>query len=420
MLDILKKISNFEYNMRPRMNKLFEYYIGKQNILKTNKPMGKPNNRIVANYAKYIVNTTTGYYLGVPITYSSEDEKLAESISRITKYNDDAFHNTQLGKDISVFGYGAELLYIDDDGEIRYGKINPMNLYIGYSNDIEKRIEYAIRWYDVTDDDGNTVRYIECYDDMEIHYYTCTGGNLIETSIKEHLFGQVPINVYKNNDDCLSDYEDAIPLFDAYNVMQSESVNDFQKFADAILAIKNTVMDDDTAAQMRDKNILELMDNGEASWLVKQVNDAYVENIKNRLDKDIFMTTSTVNISDENFAQNSSGVAIKYKLMAMENRISCTERYFKKALQRRFEMICNVLNFKGNNFKYTDIKITFDRNIPVNMQEDAAMVQQLSGIVSKKTLLSQLPFVDDVDTELELVQNENDYVFDGVENINES
>ena len=38
------------------------------------------------------------------------------------------------------------------------------------------------------------------------------------------------------------------------------------------------------------------MDDGEASWLVNQVNDAYVENIKNRLDKDIFMTTSTINI----------------------------------------------------------------------------------------------------------------------------
>ena len=420
MVEILKKISKFEYGMRPRLNKLYEYYIGKQNILNARKPEGKPNNRIVANYAKYIVNTTTGYYLGIPVAYSSQDDKLSENITHICEYNDDAFHNTQLGKDISVFGYGAELLYIDNDGEIRYGKINPMNLYIGYSNDIERRIEYAIRWYDVLDDDRNFTRYIEYYDDNEIRYYVSDGNGLTETGRKEHLFGQVPVNIYQNNDDCLSDYEDAIPLFDAYNVMQSESVNDFQKFADAILAIKNTVMDDDTAAQMRDKNILELMDDGEASWLVKQVNDAYVENIKNRLDKDIFMTTSTVNISDENFAQNASGVAIKYKLMAMENRISCTERYFKKALQRRFEMICSVLNFKGNNFKYTDIKITFDRNIPVNIQEDATTIQQLNGLVSKKTLLSQLPFIDDVEEELEQIQNEGEYIFDGADKVNDA
>ncbi len=153
-------------------------------------------------------------------------------------------------KDISVFGYGAELLYIDNDGEIRCGKINPMNLYIGYSNDIERRIEYAIRWYDVFDDDRNFTRYIEYYDDNEIRYYVSDGNGLTETGRKEHLFGQVSVNIYQNNDDCLSDYEDAI------------------------LAVKNTVMDDDTAAQMRDKNILELMDDGEASWLVKQVNDA--------------------------------------------------------------------------------------------------------------------------------------------------
>ena len=78
-------------------------------------------------------------------------------------------------------------------------------------------------------------------------------------------------------------------------------------------------------------------------------------------------------------------------------------------------MICNVLNFKGNNFNYTDVKITLDRNIPVNMQEDAATVQQLNGIVSKKTLLSQLPFIENVDAELERLKEDDDYNMSGGE-----
>ena len=409
MLDILKKIEEFEYNIQPRMNKLYEYYIGKQDILKAHKPEGKPNNKIVTNYARNIVDTTTGYYLGIPITYSSEDEDLSKNVSHIIEYNDDAFHNVRLGKDISVFGHSVELLYIDNDGEIRYGKINPMNVYVKYTDDIEQNIEYAIRWYDTTDDNDVKTRHIEYYTDKAVDYYTSSGGSLVHIETKENLFGMVPVNVFQNNDDNLSDYEDAIPLFDAYNVMQSESVNDFQKFADALLAIKNTVVDDETASQMRDKNILELMDNGEASWLVKQVNDAYVENIKNRLEKDIYMATATVNISDDNFANNASGVAIKYKLARMENRISRTERYFKKALQRRFEMICNVLNFKGGNFNYTDIDISFSRNIPANTQELASEIQQMSGLVSQRTLLKRLPFIDDVDEEITQLQKEQDF-----------
>lgn len=417
MIDILKKIQYFENNNRARLNRLYEYYIGKQDILKAHKPQGKPNNRIVTNYARNIVDTTIGYYLGIPVVYSAKDELLHKNILHITDYNDDAFHNVGLGKDISVFGYGVELLYIDNDGEIRYGKINPMNVYIKYTDDIERDIEYAIRWYDTIDDNNKETRHIEYYTNTGTEYYTYTSGSLIYTETKEHLFGMVPVNVYQNNDDVLSDYEDAIPLFDAYNVMQSESVNDFQKFADALLAIKNTVVDDETANQMRDKNILELMDNGEASWLVKQVNDAYVENIKNRLEKDIYMATATVNISDDNFANNSSGVAIKYKLARMENRVSRTERYFKKALQRRFEMICNVLNFKGGHFDYTDIDMIFSRNIPANTQELASEMQQLSGLVSQRTLLKRLPFIDDIDEEIKQLQKEQDFdILGGVGN----
>lgn len=409
MVDILKKIREFEYTERVRMNRLYEYYIGKHAILNAKKPDGKPNNRIVTNYAKIIVNSTTGYFLGVPVSYDSDIPALNEKICDIIQYNDDASHNIQLGKDLSIFGRAAEVLYLDPDGAARYGKINPMNLYAHYTSDIERKIDYAIRWYDVRDDRDVLIRYIELYTDRDVTYYMSTGGGLLQTEQKEHFFGQVPVNVYQNNADMIGDYEDALSLMDAYNVMQSESVNDFQKFADALLVVKNAIVDDKTVSDIRDKNVLELLDDGEASWLVKQVNDAYVENIKNRLDRDIYAATSTVNMSDDNFANNASGVAIKYKLMRMENRISGTERYFKKGLQRRFEMICNLLNMKGGNFDYRDIRITFIRNIPVNMQETAAAAQQFHGIVSDETLLSQIPFIENAKEELQRKQKESDY-----------
>lgn len=406
MIDILKKIRNFEGGRRYMLNKLYEYYIGKQAILNAAKKPGKPNNKLVTNYAKNIVNNTVGYYLGIPVTYRSGNDILMEQINDITKYNDDAFHNTQLGKDVSIFGAAAEVVYIDDDLKIRYAKINPMNLYVSYTHDLEKRIEYAIRWYDVWDDNGKKTRYIEYYTDTDITYYSYS-GTLAETGRKPHYFGQVPVNVYQNNEDCFGDYEDILSLMDAYNVMQSESVNDFQKFADALLVIRNMTVTDGTAERLRDENMLEIHDEGDAKWLTKNPNDAYVENIKNRIEKDIYMSSNTVNMSDENFASNASGVAVSYKLICMENRVSCTERYFKKALQRRFELICALLNFKGANYDYTDIEITFSRNIPKNMQETATMVQQLSGIASRETLLAQLPFVEDVQKELEAIEEEN-------------
>lgn len=407
-IDILKKISTAKQK-NVRLNMLFEYYTGKQSILNTEKPPGKPNNRVVTNFAKNIVNNTTGYYLGKPVTYSSNDERMNKEIAHIINYNDDAAHNMRLGKDISIFGFGVELLYIDDDGEIRYAKVNPMQVYIGISEDVEEQIEYAIRWYYTKDENDKVTTHIELYTKEEIFYYVADGSLREEKKSIKHLFGDVPINIYKNNDDCIGDFEDAIPAMDAYNKMQSESVNDFEKFADAILAVRNGMFAKGDENTLRDKNILELDNDGSAEWIIKTVNDTYVENIKNRLEKDIYLTTSTVNLSDENFANNASGVAVSYKLICMENRIAVTERYFKKGLQRRFEMICNVLNFKGASFNYTDIEIMFVRNLPQNLSETATLIQQLSGKISNKTALTLLPFIEDADEEMRKIEEEGDY-----------
>lgn len=406
-IDILKLITKFESRERPRLNMLYEYYIGRHAILNAVKPSGKPNNHVVTNFAKNIVNNTTGYLLGRPVTYNCTDEKLSETVQEIIKYNDDAFVNTQLAKDLSVFGRAAELVYLDEDQKIRYAKINPINLIVKRYDDIEGEIEYAIRWYDVFDDDDKCTRYIEVYDSEKIDFYVFDGA-LEHTATRAHYFGMVPVNEYQNNDDFTGDFEDVISLIDAYNTMQSESVNDFQAFADAYLLVKNMVVDDELKEKMRSAHILETYEDGDASFMVKQVNDTYVENIKDRLQKDIYIASNTVNMSDENFSQNASGVSIEYKLMNFENRVSVTERYFKRGIQRRFEMICNFLNLKGASFDYTLIEPVFVRNIPRNVPEIVTEVTQLDGIVSKRTLLSQLPFVEDVDKELEELSKERE------------
>ena len=74
-----------------------------------------------------------------------------------------------------------------------------------------------------------------------------------------------------------------------------------------------------------------------------------------------------------------------------------------KAIQRRIELICNVLNLKATEAVWRDIKINFVRNLPVNLTELIQLINTLKGTVSDKTLLSQLPFITDVEAELEAV-----------------
>jgi SPP1 family phage portal protein len=100
----------------------------------------------------------------------------------------------------------------------------------------------------------------------------------------------------------------------------------------------------------------------------------------------------------------SSGIAIRYRLTGMETRAAKIEAAMKKALQRRIEIICGIASLKLGEEVFRDINIDFKRNIPEDMTAIINMVNSLKGSVSDATLLSQIPFIDDVNKELECVK----------------
>ena len=115
-------------------------------------------------------------------------------------------------------------------------------------------------------------------------------------------------------------------------------------------------------------------------------------------------------MSDEAFSGNASGVAIKYKLIGMEQIRSRKEVGFRKGLQRRIELIAGMLRTKSvADIDFRDIEITFTANIPADTKEQADIVKELYGVVSQKRLLSLLPFVSDPAAEMaELKKEETD------------
>ena len=110
-------------------------------------------------------------------------------------------------------------------------------------------------------------------------------------------------------------------------------------------------------------------------------------------------------MADEAFLAQS-GTALAYKLVGFENVASGIVANFTKAIQRRIELICNVLNLKSSEAVWRDISINFVRNLPVNLTETIQLVNSLKGTVSDKTLLSQIPFISDVNAEFEAVQEQ--------------
>lgn len=223
-----------------------------------------------------------------------------------------------------------------------------------------------------------------------------------------HYFGLVPVVEYKNNEQEVGDFETVIPLIDAYDKLESDSLNDFEYFTDAYLVLSGVSADSDDIKQMKENRVLLLDEDSSASWLIKNGNDTNIQNIKDRVQTDIHKFAKVPDLSDESFSGNTSGIAIKYKLYGTETIISTKERKFQKGLQRRIELLFNILALKGMNYDWRSIDINFTRNLPSNINEVADIVQKLAGTVSRETLLAQIPCVTNITAEIERIKEENE------------
>lgn len=138
----------------------------------------------------------------------------------------------------------------------------------------------------------------------------------------------------------------------------------------------------------------------DATYLTKSVNDTQIENMLNNINSQIHKIAACPDFSQESFG-TSSGIALRFRLLNFENKAGAIESQMRKALQKRIELICSIANLTGSETVWRDIQITFTRNLPVNVDEIAEIVNKLRGLVSDETLLAQLPFITDPKAELD-------------------
>lgn len=404
-------IAFHKVNMLPKYKRMQGYYELKHEILnRIREDTSKPNNKLIHDYPGYIVNMATGYFIGKPVTYSSKskNDKYQKALQEVFDYNDEADENAEIAKTCSIKGEAFELIYQDEKANTRFTQVPNDQIIVVYDTTLEPIIKCAIRYYDVIDINNNITTKVEVYTEDKIYYYRQEAGlNYVLEEEKEHFYGEVPVIHYLNNAEQMGDFERVITLIDAYDKQQSNTQNDFDYFTEAYLLLKDMGgTEEDDIDSMKKNRVILVEGTGDARWLIKDINDTALENYKNRLNKDIHKFSTIPDLSDEAFAGDISGIAIKFKLFCLEQMAAMKERKFKLALQRRIELITNILNIKGGNYLFTDIDMTFTRNIPANLTELTDMVNKLRGLLSAETLISQLPFVTDTKAELEKVNNE--------------
>ena len=374
----------------------------------------KTNNKIVKNYCKSIVDNYRGFIAGRPITYAAknQDEDI-DALLDCFKDNDIVNSDGEFLRTALIYGIAVQLCYINENQEKRFRNINPENVCLVYSADLDEKLLYAIYYYPIVDwnTDNQVVKYsVNVYDDKNIyHYISSDKFNSFQADGKteQHFFGEVPFAVFNLNDDNTSIFDCIITLQDAYNKLLSDSVNDIEAFCDAYMVISNATMDDEDIAKMKQNRVILSADDMSVEYLTKNSSDTQIMNLIDEINTAIHTISNSPDFSSEEFSNGvSSGISMSFKLLGMSNIAANIESQFKKALQKRIDLLNRVFNLVDTS-SY-DVEITFTHNLPDNISDIANTVNSLRGLVSDETLISQIPFVSDVSQELERIEAQNE------------
>ncbi|ALV20744.1 phage portal protein [Carnobacterium antarcticum] len=408
--DVLKYCIDQHQKELERLQKLSDYYDGKHDVLeRTLDNENAKNSKVMVNNAKYVTDMNVGFLVGNPISYSSGKDKNIDPVLEVYEEMDVVSHDTELEKDLSVFGVGLELLYLrkvpgkENETEIRIKVIDPRGVFLVTDDTIEKNSLFAVHYYEKFDLAGKSTGWL-------LNIYT--PKNIISRKVKDlalsgmtlvkaipQYFNGVQVIEYRNNEEKQGDFEQAITLIDALNVLQSDRISDKEAFIDALLIIYGFTLE----GSVKD-GLIEAPGKGEdgadAEWLTKTFDESQVQILSKSIEDSIHKVTYVPNMNDENFAGNISGEAMKYKLFGLLQLMSIKSRYMTKGLRQRLQLVASMLNIKGGNVDISGAKIKIKPNLPINTSDIIDQIVKAIDILPLETLLSWLPDIDDPGEEI--------------------
>lgn len=423
ILHLIRKHVSLTVKLREKFN----YYGGEHGILSRKKEGDAPNNKLVCNHAKDISDTATSYFIGEPITYKSKKDITLLTDALEAAGCDEVDGDN--GLDLSIYGLAYDYIYVkENETDLTVKNLSPMNTFMVYDDTIEQHELFAVYYYAKKDDtEQKSTSYVATILTANYKYIINILGEDQPQALTErpepHYMREIPVTEYRNNKLGIGDFELQIPLIDAYNAIMSDRVNDKEQFVDSILAIYGALLSDEddiinehggdgagadkAMRKLKRLKLLELPDTGtKAEYLTHTFDESGVEILRRAIEQDIHKFSHVPCMTDESFGGNVSGVAMEFKLLGLENITKIKTRYYKKGIRKRIRIFSNWLILKGQNVDIAGIKPVFTRCMPKNLLEISQWVSNLWGKISKKTLLSQIPFVEDVEEEIKAVEKE--------------
>lgn len=444
-LELLKKCKqDFDMHKNAYLT-MKRYYDGHTDALEKYQMITKrANTKVRCNFIQKFVNEEASYCCGNKVTYSSHSDNtdVVEDI-RLNFRHWKEKHNKELCKQSLIFSEAYELYYVDSNGLFNSLICTPLDSYV-LKDDYNNVILFIRFWTKKFDTTGNL--YADVYTTANITHYTVlgdvftpiidfavsspiqgndndtisfdniTGIGPISNNADINIFGQVPVSVVEIGTIDESLFNTLKGLQDGYETNLSDMVNEISDFRNAYLAFKGCKLDDTTEDangetdldKMKRLGIMNLPgENADAKWLIKEINDSFVQNTLNTLEDKMYQLASHIN-NNEKLVSNTSSLALRNRLIGLEEKCTNNIQALMDAIKTRLQFLFIFLQIKQDkDYDWKDIDIKITPNIPTDDLMMSQIISQLNGKLSLKTGLAQLSFVDNVDNEIAELQKEN-------------
>lgn len=382
------------------MNKLINYYLGKQEILDRQTPYSsKVNNKLIINYAQSIVRDIVGYTFGKDIEYVQRKPELIDAVEELTsilQYEDISLVDIVTATFASICGVGYQCTlpsedYLDETPEIglKISHLNPLNTFVVRSYDFKNPVVLACTFYKT-----NTKTVYKLYD--KVYRTTIVNDKIIEH--KPHGLSGIPITEFENNEFLLGDFETAITILDALNKVASDSVNDIENFVQSLLVLVNATLGDtkeerqQTKENITSNRILEIKSpqglQADAKYITQQLNPQATADLREYLEESLWKIIGIPDRKTRGGGGGDTGDAVKLRdgWADIEVVARNKEKYFRKSKKQQLTVAIGLLKIIKKipeNLTVKDIDIKFSRNKSDNL---STKTQAYSVLTATQTL----------------------------------
>lgn len=407
--DVIRKALVIHQENVVDINKLIDNWSGKQNQNYRSNTIdfyGKGiENQTTINYNYSTVRTIVGYTYsqGAQITqrkgiHSKDIEKLID----VMNYENSETIDNESGNFASICGmayfgtFPTKELYSDymPDYPIVPIALDPRTTFVVCSPELGNPVKLSVTYY-ISKEKNKTVFY--CYTDSETYIIESNGTNVLNNEARIvdmdiNPIGLNPIQLVKNNQFMQGDFELAIDIADALNLLAADSISDVENVIKSLLIIMNAELTDDEAEKARRNRILQLIGQPgtsvDAKFIYQQLDAMGIQNLREYFEEAYKTIVGIPDRKTRSGGGGDTGDAVKLRdgWADIEIVARIKEAYFKIAKKKQLAVaikILKLLNMVSQEFKLEDIDVKLPRNKNDNIQTKA---QSFSTIMATEVI----------------------------------